>query len=162
MLKTWDLVGDAGWGKQLIHLISTSSFFNISLFCILQQRVVTPSTCSADLSQLVYCLSSTRTRLRRQPVPDSTPQAKMSKPTLNKRRPSFPSSAPKVVLSNVDTPATALKPPMALIKHGKYVLAGAGGMWYTGFMDAVGSVLENEKAWIRSVWLYVGGMGLTR
>jgi hypothetical protein len=75
----------------------------------------------------------------------------MSKPTLNKRRPSFPSSAPDVVLSNVDTPATAHQPPMALIKHGKYVLAGVGGMWYTGFTEAVGSVLNVERAWIRSV-----------
>lgn len=40
---------------------------------------------------------------------------------------------------------------MALVKHGKYVLAGVGGMWYTGFMDAVGSVLNIERAWIRLV-----------
>jgi hypothetical protein len=73
----------------------------------------------------------------------------MSKPSLNKRRPSFPSSAPSSVLRDIDTPATTLKPPMALIKHGKYVLAGAGGMWYTGFMDAVGSVLNINRPWIR-------------
>jgi hypothetical protein len=76
----------------------------------------------------------------------------MSKPTLNKRRPSFPSSAPENVLRNIDTPNT-LKPPMALIKHGKYVLAGVGGMWYTGFVDAVGSVLNIDRPWIRSVIL---------
>jgi hypothetical protein len=74
----------------------------------------------------------------------------MSKPTLNKRRPSFPSSAPENVLRNIDTPTT-LKPPMALIKHGKYVLAGVGGMWYTGFVDAVGSVLDIDRLWIRLV-----------
>ena len=76
----------------------------------------------------------------------------MSKPTLNKRRPSFPSSAPENVLRNIDTPNT-LKPPMALIKHGKYVLAGVGGMWYTGFVDAVRSVLNIDRPWIRSVRL---------
>jgi hypothetical protein len=76
----------------------------------------------------------------------------MSKPTLNKRRPSFPSSAPENVLRNIDTPAT-IKPPMALIKHGKYVLAGVGGMWYTVFVDAVGSVLNIDRPWIRSVVL---------
>jgi hypothetical protein len=42
---------------------------------------------------------------------------------------------------------------MALIKHGKYVLAGVGGMWYTGFVDAVGSVLNIDRPWIRSVVL---------
>ena len=76
----------------------------------------------------------------------------MSKPTLNKRRPSFPSSAPENVLRNIDTPATT-KPPMALIKHGKYVLAGVGGMWYTGFVDAVTSVLNIDRPWIRLVWV---------
>jgi len=81
----------------------------------------------------------------------------MSKPTLNKRRPSFPSSAPENVLRNIDTPATT-KPPMALIKHGKYVLAGVGGMWYTGFVDAVTSVLNIDRPWIRLV--EVGDQGV--
>jgi hypothetical protein len=79
----------------------------------------------------------------------------MSRAGLNKRRPSFPSDAPSAVLSKVDNVAEP-SPPMALVKHGKYVLVGAGGCWWTGFWEAVGSVLEVERGWI---W-YVLGFGV--
>jgi hypothetical protein len=73
----------------------------------------------------------------------------MSRPNngLNKRRASLPSDAPPHVLKNVDNPIDPSSPPMALVKHGKYVLVGAGGIWWTGFLDGVGSVLEMERGW---------------
>lgn len=73
----------------------------------------------------------------------------MSGPSTRKRRPSLPSDSPTEVLNNVDTNAAIDKPPMALVKHGKYVLAGAAGCWYTGFLEAVRGVLDHEGGWIR-------------
>lgn len=71
-------------------------------------------------------------------------------PGLSKRRPSLPSDSPTEVLHRVDS-ASPAKPPMALIKHGKYVLAGAVGCWWTGFVDAVVAVLDHERGWVRWV-----------
>lgn len=88
--------------------------------------------------------------------PSSNGASTQPHPGLNKRRPSLPSDSPAEVLRGVDTDASAAKPPMALIKHGKYVLAGAVGCWWTGFLDAVEGVLAREGGWIKSALLPCG------
>jgi hypothetical protein len=43
------------------------------------------------------------------------------------------------------------RPTAALLKHGKYIVLGVGGIWYTGFGEEVGRVLmnEHEHGWVR-------------
>ncbi|WWC60857.1 uncharacterized protein I303_103433 [Kwoniella dejecticola CBS 10117] len=69
----------------------------------------------------------------------------------SKRRPSLPSDSSETIVSQLDKP---IKPrSSAFVKHGKYVLLGAFGCWYTDLPNAVRNVLGDEGGWIRKVML---------
>ncbi|KAK1925091.1 hypothetical protein DB88DRAFT_487892 [Papiliotrema laurentii] len=66
-----------------------------------------------------------------------------------KRRASFPSSSSENILANTDKPIR--RSANVLIKHGKYVLAGAFGCWWTGIADEIVGIYEGPSGWIRSL-----------
>jgi hypothetical protein len=66
-----------------------------------------------------------------------------------KRRASFPSSSSENILANTDKPIR--RSANVLIKHGKYVLAGAFGCWWTGIADEIVGIYEGPSGWIRYV-----------
>lgn len=72
----------------------------------------------------------------------------MGKPDAQ-RRASFPSSSAENVLANVDKPLKQTS--AALVKHGKYVLVGAAGCWYTGLYGVAKSIWASETGWIKWV-----------
>ncbi|WVW82821.1 hypothetical protein I302_104833 [Kwoniella bestiolae CBS 10118] len=74
----------------------------------------------------------------------------------SRRRPSLPSDSSETIVSTLDKP---IRTPhsSALVKHGKYVVAGALGCWYVDLMGNVRSILEDEGGWVRKVMI----LGLT-
>jgi hypothetical protein len=85
------------------------------------------------------------------PNPVPTPTSALSTSARSRstqRRASFPSASSEEILASVDEPP---RPTAALLKHGKYIVLGVGGIWYTGFGEEVGRVLmnEHEHGWVR-------------
>lgn len=81
------------------------------------------------------------------PIPTPTPAlATSARSRSSQRRASFPSASSDEILASVDEPP---RPTAALLKHGKYIVLGVGGIWYTGFGEEVGRVLMDEHGWVR-------------
>ncbi|WVF71944.1 hypothetical protein IAT40_006754 [Kwoniella sp. CBS 6097] len=92
-----------------------------------------------------------------------------SSASTSKRRPSLPSDSSETIISSLDNqnPYPTTKKVSPFIKHGKYVLLGLGGCWYTDLPGAIARVLETGKGagitgqggdWVRKVMLL--GLGL--
>ncbi|OCF36408.1 hypothetical protein I317_01982 [Kwoniella heveanensis CBS 569] len=88
-----------------------------------------------------------------------------SSSSSSKRRPSLPSDSSETVISTLDNPAAASKKVVSpFIKHGKYVVLGLGGCWWTDLPNAIARVLDTtagkggESDWVRKVMLL--GLGL--
>lgn len=79
----------------------------------------------------------------------------MTTPGLARRRPSFPSQSSGNVVASIDSPPE--RTPI-LIKHGKYILVGAGGCWWVGLPTVLSRVLHKEDGWIK--WVYILDTGM--
>ncbi|KAL7424194.1 hypothetical protein Q5752_001780 [Cryptotrichosporon argae] len=76
----------------------------------------------------------------------------MSTPHSHPNLPGRRQSSSSRDLQDVDVP----RPPGALaplVKHGKYVVPGALGVWATGVADVARDVLDGEGGWIRKTLL---------
>jgi hypothetical protein len=80
------------------------------------------------------------------PAPAPTPAPSSARSRSTQRRASFPSASSDEILASVDEPP---RPTAALLEHGKYIVLGVGGIWYTGFGEEVGRVLTDEHGWTR-------------
>lgn len=79
----------------------------------------------------------------------------MTTPGLANRRPSFPSQSSGNVVASIDSPPE--RTPV-LIKHGKYILVGAGGCWWVDLPTVLSRVLHKEDGWIK--WVYILDTGM--
>lgn len=72
----------------------------------------------------------------------------MTSSDLTNRRPSLPSQSSGNVVASIDSPPDRTS---VFIKHGKYILVGAGGSWWVDLPTVLSRVLHKENGWIKWV-----------
>lgn len=79
----------------------------------------------------------------------------MTNSDLTKRRPSFSSQSSGNVVASIDSPPDRTS---VFVKHGKYILVGAGGCWWVDLPTVLSRVLHKEDGWIKWVYILDSGM----
>ncbi|OWZ57485.1 hypothetical protein J007_01378 [Cryptococcus neoformans] len=79
----------------------------------------------------------------------------MTNSDLTKRRPSFSSQSSGNVVASIDSPPDRTS---VFVKHGKYILVGAGGCWWVDLPTVLSRALHKEDGWIKRMML--AGLGL--